>query len=115
MSESCSIRSARRPCDECPWRKDVSVGHFPPKRYIALADTARDMTTRIFACHKSVEGKDAVCVGYALQFHHNLAMRLAHFDHRSVEDGGYPLYANYREMAIANGVDPRHPALRGCR
>lgn len=49
---------------------------------------------------------------------HNLSVRLGYLkgviDH-DVKDGGLALHDGYREMAIANGVDPDHPALKQCR
>ena len=32
-----------------------------------------------------------------------------------VGDGGHALHANYRAMAVANGVPPGDPALAKCR
>jgi hypothetical protein len=32
-----------------------------------------------------------------------------------VHDGGHDLHDSYRDMAVANGVDPDDPALGRCR
>ncbi len=115
-----SIRAPKKPCAECPWRRDVPTGRFPPERYLALAGTAYDMADRLFACHKSTEDDPIACAGFVLRGGtHNLSLRLAYsrgdIQRDSVTDGGYALFEDYREMAIANGV-PRHdPALRHCR
>lgn len=108
-----------KPCAECPWRTDVAPGQFPPKRFIALAETAYDMALVQFACHKS-KRLDIGCAGFVLRGSlHNLGMRFALRDGRldidSVSDGGCPLHSNYRSMAIANGVREDHPTLRLCR
>ena len=107
------------PCAECPWRTDVPPGRFPPARFVALAHTAYDMSLVQFGCHKSGEEDPIGCAGFVRRgATHNLGARLAagrgvidlHADHDDEN-----LFANYRAMAIANGVDPGHPALKRCR
>lgn len=108
----------KKPCAECPWRRDVPVGHFPPARYRALANTAWDMSSHIFACHKSADETPMACAGFILRgARHNLMLRLAYSrgDIGEISDGGYDLFPNYRSMARANGVPGRDPALRNCR
>lgn len=108
------MKHAKIPCVECPWRTDVPVGKFPPERYIALAPTAYDLAGTVFACHMSKDGGEFACAGFILQSSaHNLMCRFARmrFDVRSP----YPLFDNYRELAIANGVEEDEPALRNCR
>jgi hypothetical protein len=50
---------------------------------------------------------------------HNVAVRLHAYtgavDLEEVTEGDADLYENYREMAIANGVDPDDPVLQQCR
>jgi hypothetical protein len=107
-----------KPCNECPWRRDVETGHFPPERFEALATTAYDRSMRLFQCHKTSDERPKVCAGFLLRgAMHNISARLAlaRHDIGSVEDGGYPLFDTYREMAVANGVDPNHEALDECR
>jgi Family of unknown function (DUF6283) len=106
---------AKTPCDECPWRRDVPPGKFPPQRFIALASTAYDLAMTIFACHRSKVGHEIVCAGYLMQQSaHNLRLRLSR---QSFDDVSSPvaLFDDYREMAVANGVDPTHRALDQCR
>jgi hypothetical protein len=109
----------RQPCSECPWRTDVPPGQFPPERFIALADTAYDMAIVQFACHKSCEGDDIGCAGFALRgATHNLGVRLAARDGRldlTKIASPYHLYPHYRAVAVANGVPANHPALSRCR
>src|SRR6516165_7562536 len=105
---------AKVPCNECPWRRDVPVGKFLPERYVALAHTAYDLAGVIFACHMSKEGGEFACAGFLLQSSaHNLSVRMAR--HRFEVSSPYPLYGTYREMAVANGVSKRNPALARCR
>ena len=109
----------KEPCAECPWRKDVPVGKFRPERFRALAPTAYDMHRMIFACHMSKDEKPFACAGFLLQAAaHNLTVRMVIARDaygNDVAAGGYPLFATYREMAIANGVAPDDPALKRCR
>ncbi len=108
------MKYCKTPCDECPWRKDMPVGRFPADNYRQLANTAQDLALHTFACHKSAEGQEAICAGYILkQSAHNLAMRMAR--HSFEASSPYPLYENFRELAIANGVDSNDLALLECR
>lgn len=108
----------RRPCGGCPWKKE-SVGEFPAEAFRHSADTAYDMSERRFACHESGVKSPTTCAGFLLRgADHNLSIRLARMHGQTfddVSDGGSELHANYRSMAIANGVDPLDPALALCR
>jgi len=117
MSRTCRPPSFRlkKTCDECPWRKDVPVGRFPPERFVALRATVVQGLNALFACHKSVEGREGVCVGYLLRCgENNWVVRLAasrkEFNPRELEAAG-PLYDNFEQMAKANGVRPLGRAL----
>lgn len=112
------MKHAKIPCAECPWRRDVPPGKFPPERFRALADCAYDMGRQVFACHMSKEGEEFACAGFLLQSAaHNLSVRLAlaRGDFRQDVNSPYVLYATYREMAAANGVKRNDPALKQCR
>lgn len=78
------------------------------------------MAERLFACHKSTDGKDVVCAGFlARGADHNLTIRLAYIQGELTferdRDGGLALFEGFREMAVANGVDPTDPVLGPCR
>ncbi|TXI24177.1 MAG: hypothetical protein E6Q67_02875 [Roseateles sp.] len=108
----------RRPCGDCPWRKDA-VGEFPAEAFRHSAATAYDMSDRTFACHQSGQDKPAICAGFLLRgAAHNMTVRLGYMQGRfkgDVSDGGCDLHENYRAMAVANGVDPEDPVLSPCR
>lgn len=108
------LKHCKRTCPECPWRTDVPTGRFPPERYRALAETAYDLSMRVFACHKSPEGGEFACAGALLRQDHNLRFRFSRIDRDTITADG-PLYDDYRAMAEANGVDPDDPVLEGCR
>ncbi len=77
------------------------------------------MDQRLFQCHRTTDGRPLVCAGFlARGADHNLTVRLARMrgELPSQEaEGDAPLYDDYREMAIANGVDPDDPVLDQCR
>lgn len=109
----------REPCLKCPWRRDA-VGEFPAEAFKHSASTAYDMAPNTFACHSSGVEKPAVCAGFLLRnSENNLGVRLmqlrGELDRAQVHDGGHKLFASYREMAVANGVDERDPVLAACR
>lgn len=107
------------PCPTCPWRQDA-VGIFPAEAFRLSAGTAYDMAREEFACHQSGAAKPATCAGYLLNgSYHNLTTRLRRItgdqSYATVSDGGVPLFQSYRDMAVANGVDPDDLVLTQCR
>lgn len=114
-----TFAACKRPCANCPWRRDARPGEFTTERYRLLAASARDMSSVLFACHKTPNGKEATCAGFLERgADHNLSVRLAYSRgdlERRDRSGGEDLYDDYREMAEANGVAPDDPALEHCR
>jgi hypothetical protein len=108
----------RQPCSKCPWRVDAT-GEFPSEAFRHSASTAYDMAQSTFACHASGTKKPALCAGFLLRgAAHNLSIRLKLIQGDSfgdVHDGGHELHANYRAMAVANGVAQDDPVLAACR
>lgn len=109
----------RRPCGGCPWRVD-QTGAFPAAAFRLSAPTAYDMSDRGFGCHESGTGRPVTCAGFLLRgADHNLAVRMrvrrGALDLDQVDAGGLELHGSYREMAVANGVDPADPVLAPCR
>lgn len=109
----------KKPCPDCPWRKDA-VGEFPAEAFRISAKTSYDMAQSTFACHQAGAENPRTCAGFLLSesAHHNMQVRLEKMrgvDYRDVSSGGAELFDTYAEMAIANGVDPDDPILEGCR
>lgn len=77
------------------------------------------MSAHTFACHASGTKKPSICSGFMLRgADHNLTIRLKRMEgeiRNDVTDGGEELFENYREMAVANGVDANDMVLRECR
>lgn len=108
----------RTPCGGCPWVQE-NAGDFPAEAFLHSANTAHDMSTHRFACHESGVHNPATCAGFLLRgAEHNLSIRLARMEGvigDDVRPDGRALFEDYRSMAIAHGVDPHDPAIRGCR
>lgn len=108
----------RKPCPGCPWRIE-NDGSFPAEAFRHSAETAYDMTTHVFACHESGIERPHTCAGFLLRgADHNLAVRLGLRSGRfgsDVREDGAVLHADYRAMAIANGVPADDPVLAPCR
>lgn len=110
----------RVPCPECPWRRE-NAGSFPAEAFRISAPTAYDLADRTFACHMAGVERPMTCAGALLSTgaDHNMQVRLllmrGDFSWDDVSSGGADLFADYRAMAEANGVDPADPVLRPCR
>lgn len=108
----------RKPCTDCPWKVEAT-GVFPAEAFRHSAATAYDMNTHTFGCHQSGHKHPATCAGFLLRgADHNLSVRLGYMAGRykdDVSDDGLELHADYRTMAIANGVRPDDAILKPCR
>jgi hypothetical protein len=108
--------ACRRPCTECPWRRDTPAGQFPPERYEALSGTTGEPGREApfgapwFACHKAPEGEEFHCAGWlaAVGLTH-LGVRLkAAFDPEVAAalrpgDDWPELYESYEELLATHG------------
>lgn len=104
----------KKPCKECPWRRE-NAGNFPAEAFAHSAESARDMSKHVFACHMMGTENRAACAGFLLRgAEHNLSVRLGRMngDYLGVSEGGADLYEGYTEMAIDNGVDPASPVWK---
>ncbi|MFC9817816.1 DUF6283 family protein [Streptomyces virginiae] len=111
-----SIRPpAPRPCESCPYRRDVPAGIWASEEYEKLrrydADTP-NQPPRLFQCHQSDPGDDSrrICAGWAGSHDsdHLLALRLAVLDgsidtatHQAVTDytSPVPLFSSGNDAA----------------
>lgn len=99
-------------CAECPWRKDVPTGVFPPERFEHLRKSIEQGFGAMFACHKSPEEDKKACVGYVMNqvreegdgpqnFHLRLAISRGRINPEQMTLTG-PQYESYDEMVEAN-------------
>ena len=97
----------------------METGVFPVERFREMAHTAADMDRGLFQCHRTNGDAPLICAGFLERgADHNLTVRLAYMDgrlERTDRSGGAPMYRDYREMAVANGVDPGDERLEQCR
>lgn len=110
----------RKPCSDCPWRRDAKIGAFPAEAFRHSAPTAYDAGMSTFACHQAGKDKPQTCAGFLLQnADHSIQVRLdimtGRYDPSLVSADGVELYDSYREMAVANGVPPDDPVIAPCR
>lgn len=102
----------KRPCAECPWRRDVAPGQFRRERYEALADTSgsegddRSPFAPMFGCHKGADGRELACAGWlAVVGRYHIGVRIALLSGQvpasALEpgEGWPPLFSSYAEMA----------------
>ncbi|MCH9637813.1 MAG: hypothetical protein K0U16_07715 [Gammaproteobacteria bacterium] len=69
----------RKQCAECPWSRESRPGLFSPTRFKVMASTCEEWGP-LFACHKSVAGRDLPCAGwveYQRLHGNNVRLRLA--------------------------------------
>jgi hypothetical protein len=116
----------RKPCEDCPWRKDA-VGKFPAEVFRMSANTATDgshiltvgeKAFHTFGCHTSGADKPVTCAGYVIKGHDAVGWRIACSNGKFDPDkvfANVPLFDSYYEMAVANGVPPDDPALEFCK
>lgn len=108
----------KKPCAKCPWRVDAT-GEFPAEAFKHSAATSYDASMNVFACHDSGIEVGKTCAGFLLRnADNNITVRLKRMSGKivnDISDGGHELHADYKAMAIANGVDPNDPVLRLCR
>lgn len=107
----------KKPCPNCPWRVDA-VGEFSAEAFRHSAETAYDMSNKIFACHEAGIQRTAIFAGFLLRgADHNLAIRLKYLQGHQLDAtcDGVELHDSYRAMAIANGVPADDPVLAPCR
>jgi hypothetical protein len=98
----------------------VPVGIFPAEAFRTSAHTAHDGAMETFGCHMSKPGQPATCAGFLMRHaENNIGVRLAaladRFSWKPDPTCDVPVYPTYREMAVANGVDPEDPCLRPVR
>jgi hypothetical protein len=103
------------PCPECPFRKG-NAGKFPAEAFRLSAHCADEGSMHRFSCHTAGIDDIKICAGFALRCHHNFGLRMDFITGRIPElvDPG-DLFKSYRDMAVANGVDPDDPSLYRCR
>lgn len=111
----------KTPCEQCPWREDVPTGVFPAECIPAQrTHRLRCRHVHVRLPHGGRAASGHMCAGFLLRHGaHNLSVRIAlsgeRIDLDKISDGGFPIYETYRDMAVANGVDPDDLVLKPVR
>lgn len=104
----------KKPCRECPWRRDTPPGQFDEDRYEALRSTVGEQGAEaswdapMFACHLTAEGREQPCAGWlAVVGIEHLGVRI-HINQGSLPpevlqpgDDWPPLFETYDELVDA--------------
>lgn len=107
----------RKPCAECPWKKETPPGQFEADRYAELRKTTigedgyeASIDATLFACHRSPEGGELACAGWlAAVGHHSLRVRLLvaygqiPAEALDIPEDWPELFLDYDEMAERQG------------
>ncbi|MFI6803287.1 DUF6283 family protein [Streptosporangium canum] len=81
----------------------------------AATPAAYDLAVATFGCHSCDQENPLLCAGFLLvAAADNLTIRMSGRDYSDVHSD-VELFDSYRQMAIANGVDPDDPVLAPCR
>lgn len=114
----------RRPCANCPWRKDAPREHWDPQHFVDIARNCRDDGTYVMLCHKSKPLDDAkasahyltsrssglVCQGWArVEGYDAIGVRIAEMtgqlSHEEIVDRRGPkLFESFDAMLKANRI-----------
>jgi hypothetical protein len=105
----------KRPCAECPWRRDARLGKFPSGQFLALRDTAEPgEQSRIMNCHMTHE---PACAGWTARHGSGngrirMAASLGLLTPEQLAGPADPaaLYRNFDEMLWANAARPLESA-----
>jgi len=111
-----SATRLRRPCQNCPWRKDAPAGHWHPDHFRDIWKGCQDDGFHIMLCHKATalpaHMEKPVCQGWVrvLGFQAigvRIAAMTGQITRAEVDDHEGPsLYASFEEMLRANDLTP---------
>jgi hypothetical protein len=106
----------RKPCSNCPWRRDAPPGYWDPDHFRSIWVNCQDDGTHLMLCHKSGARPPAapqiVCQGWIRVMKQDaIGVRLALVRDlvtiEEVEDTDGPdLFTTFRAMLVANGIRP---------
>lgn len=106
----------RKPCKNCPWRRDAKTGYWAPEHFQRIWINCQDDGARLMLCHKStaqqVSASELICQGWIRVVKQNaigvrFALMRGLVTIEEVDDTNVPdLFPTFRAMLIANGVRP---------
>lgn len=111
--------AVRKPCNNCPWRRDAEPGYWDPDHFRDIWSNCQDDGLSVMLCHKATalpeaERGDLVCQGWArVMGYEAIGVRIAVLSgrldpaevcNRGTVDGP-ELYDSFEEMLEANGIE----------
>ena len=101
----------KKPCDNCPWRRDAPVGYWDPEHFRDIWRNCQDDGMSLMLCHKSRLDEDikVPCAGAILVLGFaSIGIRIATMrgtiDPAEYGADGLELYSTFAEMLEANGI-----------
>jgi Family of unknown function (DUF6283) len=101
----------KKPCDNCPWRRDALPGYWDPQHFRDIWQSCQDDGQALMLCHKSKPGEkvNIPCAGYVIVVgYESIGVRIATTlgrlnpeEYKTDE----PLYETFEEMMDANEVE----------
>jgi hypothetical protein len=106
----------RRPCGNCPWRKDAPREYWDAEHFREIWRNCQDDGLHQMACHKSrpdaPAARQIICQGWVRVMGYDaIGVRIALLRGRvtltEIEDlSGLELFETFEEMLLANRVEP---------
>ena len=102
----------RKPCDNCPWRKDAPPGHWDPAHFRDIWRNCQDDGHALMLCHKSkpAEKIEIPCAGAVVVLgFKSIGIRIAALRGKLDVDAyasDVPLFPTFLAMLRANGIRP---------
>lgn len=103
-------KSKRKPCADCPWRKDAETDVWSKERFQMLAVDCRDDGMKAMACHKSGQEQPYACAGFLAQVgYESVGVRILAMQGGETPDdiytNGLDLFETFEQMLEANDVE----------
>jgi hypothetical protein len=106
----------RKPCANCPWRKDAPTEHWDRQHFLDIWRNCQDDGLGLMACHKAslvaAPADKPICQGWVrVMGYKSIGVRIAmvrgRVTDREIKDRkGLRLYGSFEEMLRANNVTP---------
>jgi hypothetical protein len=106
----------RRPCANCPWRKDAPREYWDPEHFREIWQGCQDDGLHMMLCHHASQVAEPadkpICQGWVrVMGYEAIGVRIALIRERvswnEIEDREGPeLFATFDDMLVANGIAP---------
>lgn len=114
--DSLSAKRCRRPCANCPWRKDAPAQYWDPGHFRSIYRNCQDDGTNRMLCHKAKADapslKQPTCQGWVrVMGDRAIGVRIALArglvtPAETMDTKGLDLFESFEAMLRANNVEP---------